>query len=320
MNACKPGWRALLPWAAAGALIATPSFADVDAPYAWEVTGPKAHHFLIGSTRVLVGPDAALPDGLQDIYADAESLWFETDIGALDLPEVQSGLMAAARSPGKLKSEIGAGLYAKLRPYLQRLRVRADACDGYRPWFCALTLDTLNYRRAGFGANDGLDEILFAAARDDGKSLRWLEPPADHLKLFTDMSEALSKNLLQSTLHDGADIWTAEPRVLLGAWRKNDFTAVERRTAEFRRDYPQLYERLFAARHGRWMPKLIQALERSEPQLIVVDAAHLAGAEGLIALLRARGYKVQPYITLPEPQLETRLAPSQQAVSFRTPQ
>jgi hypothetical protein len=45
------------------------------------------------------------------------------------------------------------------------------------------------------------------------------------------------------------------------------------------------------------MPTLKRLLDGGEPQLVVVGAAHLVGPDGLIAQLRARGYKVLPYIS-----------------------
>ncbi|MDB5987121.1 MAG: TraB/GumN family protein [Nevskia sp.] len=302
--------------AALGLLLVGSALADANAPFAWEVQGPKSRQFLLGSVHLLPQMEDLIPPGIDDLYESAEGLMFETDIGAITAPQVQVGMMTSAHSLRGLKAELGAPMYARLQKYMASLGVKGDACAPFKPWFCALTLDVLNYQRAGFTGDNGLDEQLYASAQDDGKSVRWFEAPATHIGLFTDMSDTLSRHMLESTLDESAQGSLAEPKKMLKAWRKDDFAAIEKLVADLHRSYPDLYEHLLAGRNRAWMPKLTQALDGSQPQLIVVGAAHLAGPDGLLALLRARGYKITPYIALPGPLLETRLAPWLQTVRW----
>jgi uncharacterized protein YbaP (TraB family) len=45
-------------------------------------------------------------------------------------------------------------------------------------------------------------------------------------------------------------------------------------------------------RNKNWMPKIDQLLSRNGHSLVVVGAAHLVGPDGLLAMLRAKGYTV----------------------------
>ena len=49
---------------------------------------------------------------------------------------------------------------------------------------------------------------------------------------------------------------------------------------------------LFVERNRRWVPKIEACLDGARC-MIVVGAGHLVGADGLISLLRARGYTVE---------------------------
>jgi uncharacterized protein YbaP (TraB family) len=61
-----------------------------------------------------------------------------------------------------------------------------------------------------------------------------------------------------------------------------------------RTDYPELFERINTARNKAWLPKLEALLaELDKNVLVVVGALHLLGNDGLIALLRSRGYRVE---------------------------
>ena len=56
---------------------------------------------------------------------------------------------------------------------------------------------------------------------------------------------------------------------------------------------PQMYLRLNRDRNLAWLPQVADMLERDQTVLVVVGTMHLIGDEGLVALLRARGVKVE---------------------------
>ena len=57
----------------------------------------------------------------------------------------------------------------------------------------------------------------------------------------------------------------------------------------------RLNQQILGQRNRNWMPKLQQYLAQ-KPTLVAVGAAHLFGKDGLVALLRARGYTVEPFV------------------------
>jgi hypothetical protein len=54
-----------------------------------------------------------------------------------------------------------------------------------------------------------------------------------------------------------------------------------------------MFERLLVERNRNWLPKLEALFSRSGRAFVVVGAAHLVGPDGLIALLKAKGYQVE---------------------------
>ncbi|HZR34075.1 MAG TPA: TraB/GumN family protein [Nevskia sp.] len=271
--------------------------ADADAPFLWQVHGPKATHYLLGSVHLLPSEAEDLPVGIEDAYDAAEGVVFETDIAAIEQPQVQVAMLAAARSQQGLKAEIGERMYAQLGRHAARIGMPVSACDPFRAWFCAMTLEVFSFRKAGFSGENGIDKQVYRWAREDGKSLRWFEQPAAHIGLFTGMSEALSRDFLASSLDDRLGGSSDDPAELLRAWKDNDVEAIEKLDRQLKSAYPAVYDHLLAARNRNWMPTLKRLLDGGEPQLVVVGAAHLVGPDGLIAQLRARGYKVLPYIS-----------------------
>jgi uncharacterized protein YbaP (TraB family) len=272
--------------------------ADADAPFLWQVQGPKATHYLLGSVHLLPQGGDELPAGIEDAYDASEGLVFETDIAAIEQPQVQIAMLAAARSQRGLKAEVGDKMYAQLARRAAGMGMPVSACDPFRPWFCAMTLEVFSYRKAGFSGDNGIDKQLYGWARQDGKEIRWLEQPAAHISLFTSMSDALSREFLASAVEEHPGDPPDDPEELLRAWQNNDSRAIEVLDLQLKARYPGVYERLLAGRNRNWLPQLKRLLDGGESQMVVVGAAHLMGPDGLIAQLRARGYKVLPYVPI----------------------
>lgn len=57
----------------------------------------------------------------------------------------------------------------------------------------------------------------------------------------------------------------------------------------------RLNQQILGQRNRNWMPKLQQYLAQ-KPTLVAVGAAHLFGKDGLVTLLRERGYTVEPFV------------------------
>jgi uncharacterized protein YbaP (TraB family) len=54
-----------------------------------------------------------------------------------------------------------------------------------------------------------------------------------------------------------------------------------------------MYQRLLVERNKNWMPKIEALFTRRGRALVVVGAAHLVGPDGLLAMLKAKGYTVE---------------------------
>jgi uncharacterized protein YbaP (TraB family) len=56
---------------------------------------------------------------------------------------------------------------------------------------------------------------------------------------------------------------------------------------------PLLYQRLLVDRNRNWLPKIEALFARRGRALVVVGAAHLVGPDGVVAMLKAKGYTVE---------------------------
>jgi uncharacterized protein YbaP (TraB family) len=59
------------------------------------------------------------------------------------------------------------------------------------------------------------------------------------------------------------------------------------------RNLPSFRGRLIDDRNRNWIPKIEQLLRGRDTSFVVVGAAHMGGPNGLLALLKQRGYPIE---------------------------
>jgi uncharacterized protein YbaP (TraB family) len=293
-------------FAAALAVLALPLVAadrpDSPAPFLWEVQGPKARHYLLGSVHLLPPQAVPPPAALDAAYAATKVLVVEADLDALASPELQGRMLGAAREdrPGGLQAQVGKRLYRKLQAHARALGMPTPVCAELRAWFCALTLELYPLQQAQFSIVHGIDRRYFNLAREDGRAVAGLETPEFQVALFAEMPEALAKQMLAATL-DESTAQSQTPAELYRIWRSGDVGALEQVLRDMRKRYPELYARILADRNRAWVAPISERLRQDVPVLVIVGAAHLPGADGLLALLKAQGFEASPVTAVAEP-------------------
>ncbi len=79
---------------------------------------------------------------------------------------------------------------------------------------------------------------------------------------------------------------------MVDAWTQGNIKDLER-LLEGMREYPELYQALVVSRNQNWLPHIEQALQQQKPVFIVVGTLHLLGKEGLVTVLKEKGYAVE---------------------------
>ncbi len=268
------------------------SLGAADAPFLWEVQGPKSRHYLMGSVHMLPASAHPLPEALDAAYANTRALVLESDPDVLSSPEFQNRLLASGASEQGLQREIGAGLLRRVQRHLQEIGMPSTLCDPFKAWMCSLTLGQIEFQRAGMDPALGVDHHYHQLSQQARREIAWLEAPEQQLAIFAHMSPAMGVQFLQSSMDDLAKP-ELQPEALVQMWRRNDTAALARVVEQMRADFPQAYARLLADRNRAWMTPLLRHLESATPTLVIVGAAHLVGPESLAAALVSRGYRLR---------------------------
>lgn len=180
---------------------------------------------------------------------------------------------------------------ADLRPTLAALMARGDldetAFAGRETWAAAISLAQVD--AAGEPAS-GVDRALIADFA--GRPVRELEGARGQLAIFDRLPEGAQRAMLAAVVRESERV-RQDPARLQRIWLAGDAAAIEASTREGFLADPALREALLTARNRRWAAALSTALTERPRPLIAVGAAHLVGAEGLVALLEAKGYRLR---------------------------
>ncbi len=167
------------------------------------------------------------------------------------------------------------------------------ALEPLKPWMAALTLTIVPLVQAGYDQESGVDRSIDAYADAAGKSMRALETADQQLSFFANLSPEIQREMLQEAISESENITTMIGE-MSSAWERGDDAALERAVIDDSRDdYPELYQMLFVDRNNAWMTVLTREMEGSGVDFVAVGAGHIIGPDGLVAQLRARGYRVE---------------------------
>jgi uncharacterized protein len=195
-----------------------------------------------------------------------------------------------AQSPGlpKLSARIAPALRPALAQLLKRAEVDEASFAQTETWSVALSL-----ARAGQGSSDktnGIDRAVLNLTK--GKPVVELEGARGQLSLFDALPEKEQRDLLEAVVRDGGRD-RSDSEALTNAWRKGDFVLIEAETRSGFLADPELREALFTGRNRAWSEKIAALLAQRKRVFVAVGAAHMAGTDGLPAMLAGRGFSVR---------------------------
>jgi uncharacterized protein YbaP (TraB family) len=161
-----------------------------------------------------------------------------------------------------------------------------------KPWMVMLMLTALEAQKAGLEASLGLDKYFYDKATAAKKPVVGLETAEFQIDRFDKMPDTLQEQMLRSSLME-IDTQGNELKGMIAAWKRGDTAALEKTVRSSFVAYPAAYASLIVERNRNWIPELEKCFSRPKPCFVVVGAAHMVGPDGLLALLRQKGYKIE---------------------------
>ncbi|MAY42444.1 MULTISPECIES: TraB/GumN family protein [unclassified Neptuniibacter] len=262
--------------------------------FVWKVSKSDQFLFLAGTVHVLAKKDLPFPRAFDDAYEQSHTVVLETDMGALEDPQVQVRLMSQlSYQDGRLLSElISPALYADLNQYLAQRGMLPNMFIAMKPAGVMMTMLAVEFQRLGI-SQAGADSVYYQKTINQGKATLALESIETHLSFIQKMGEGNEEQFLRQTLNDVEKTEAMMSSIVLH-WKSGDTSSLEKLVVDdMRLNYPNMYQSLLVERNKRWLPQIEQMLLTDEVEFVLVGAAHVIGADGLLKSLVELGYKVE---------------------------
>jgi uncharacterized protein YbaP (TraB family) len=153
-------------------------------------------------------------------------------------------------------------------------------------------LTTLELQRLGFDPLYGIDLHFYTKAKADEKELAYLESVEYQLNLLGKMSAPDQKAFLNQTLKD-LGILGQLTDDMTTAWQNGAADDLYELLFKSFEDHPGIEDRLLTRRNKAWLPQIEKMLKEPKITMVIVGAGHLIGPDGLVELLKQKGYKVK---------------------------
>ena len=176
----------------------------------------------------------------------------------------------------------------KLAPAAAASGVPIAALDQMATWLAAVTLSEATFSAMGLKPANGVEPALTARAKAARKPMIGLETPEQQIGFLAGLPEADQVKMLEATLDDAAQA-KQEADKLIAAWRAGDVEGIARDFARETKASPVLQATLLTNRNRRWADWIEAVMKRPGKLFIAVGAGHLGGADGLLAMLKAKG-------------------------------
>jgi uncharacterized protein len=274
-------------------LAAAQSGTGTDKGLIWRVERAGKTGWLVGSIHMLTPDFYPLPDSMQNAFRKSVTLVEEADLDEMSSPAFMQLVMSKAMYPEgqTLETQLTKETYRLVSERLAKAGLPIEAFQRMKPWTIALTLVAMELKRGGFDPALGLDKHFHDQSKDAGKQFRALETPAEQIEYLEKLSPDLQDALLRESV-DETDSELSQVKAIASAWRAGDAGTIEQIMLRPMKEEPGVYRSLLVDRNVRWMPKL-EACFATDSCFVVVGAAHAIGPDGLVTMLKQKGYTIQ---------------------------
>jgi uncharacterized protein YbaP (TraB family) len=262
--------------------------------FLWKVHAGTTVLYLAGSVHALGADSYPLSAAYESAFAAAGTLVEEINLAEAEQLAAAPMLLAKGiYTDGRTFEGVVAKDTATLvAGRLKDTGIPPEMIRMMKPWMVMLMITAFEAQKAGLDAALGLDKYFFDKAKAAGKPVVALETAESQIDRFDQMPVSLQEQMLRSTLTE-LEVQRDSVAAMIGAWRRGDAATLENMALSSFDGYRGAYTSLIVERNNNWIPQIEACMNKPTPCFVVVGAAHLIGPDGLLALLKKKGYRIE---------------------------
>jgi len=260
----------------------------------WKISKDGSHLFLGGTIHLLSKSDYPLPGAFEKAYNNSMVLVLETDLQKFGAPEFLQTIFQNTMYSGDqdITQFLQPNTTQALIKYLADRGFPIEPMVKFKPGLLSVTLTVIELQRLGL-VGTGVDEFFSLKALNDMKKIKYLETVYEQLEFLSTMGEGNENEIIEYTLNEMKNL-PSFMRSIKKAWKNGDNVQLQKIALDPWADrFPKLYNSLLVERNNNWVPQIEKMLKTKEIEFVLFGALHLIGKEGLLAQLKALGYKIE---------------------------
>lgn len=266
----------------------------------WKIRSGNNQLYLLGSIHVAREDLYPLPFLIEEGFEASDILVVEADIGKseIETKEEMAFIVQAGSGPDEhtLTNGLSPKTYALAKKKLKNAGLDIRHFNRFKPWVVAFTLTGVELQRLGFKPEFGIDYHFIQKAQGTKKIVE-LEGIREQIAYLNDFSTEEQEQFLLYTLVD-LERFETQIEAMFRAWSRGDAKAFDRMIQESFTSRPELAsisEKLVNQRNKTMLVKIESFLKEKKNFFVVIGAGHLVGEEGIVSLLKQKGYTVEQW-------------------------
>jgi uncharacterized protein len=272
----------------------TPVKPDSQNTLLWEITGNglKQPSYLFGTMHILCDKDAMLSPNLKKAIKDVGVIYFELDMDNMD--EMMSAMKFLRMNDGKKLSDfLTKEEYERVSNYLKANKMGGSLTfmDHFKPLFISSIISE-QVMSCESDKKNGMEQQIMQESKQYEKEIKGLETMEFQASLFDSIPYDKQAKDLVSYI-DSIDSYTKVTLEMADVYRKQDLKRLDDLVRKSDPGMEQYMDLLLYGRNRRWaamMPNMMGM----RSSLFAVGAGHITGEQGVINLLRQKGFTLKP--------------------------
>ena len=263
----------------------------------WKVSKGNDYIFIGGTVHILPPSELPLPKEFDQAYKQSDSIVLEAKLPDASDAEFQLNMMQQMTySNGKtISSFLSTKTQQKLSQYVSSLGVELAMFEHFKPGLLVTMLALLEAKKAQL-SGEGVDIFYSKQANGDNKGIAYLESAEFQMNMIANMGIGDEDRFIKSNLEQMTD-FKAMFLGLLKAWRVGDEQQLNKLAILPMKDDPKTFKKLLTDRNQTWISQIERMFagngKSTDKEFVLVGVAHLAGDKSVLALLKAKGYRVE---------------------------
>ncbi len=256
----------------------------------WEITkkGIKKPSYLYGTIHIQDKRAFAFEQIVYDKFNSCEAYAMEALIDEIDPESLQKVFMMKGHSLSKILDK---EYYDKLSNILEvKFNMDISLFEHTKPMFISSQL--IQYYETK-DMPEALDMHFLKLAKIDGKLLLGIEKFKDQLAAVDKISVYEQCDMLKELINDPESIKN-KYNELLEAYLKSDFNQILKLIHD--KSLSDNFNYVFISERNRKMAKKIDVFCKKHSTFNAVGAGHLVGKDGIINLLKEKGFELKPIL------------------------